>query len=134
MPVIEYKKPKIIRLSAIFLLAFLSLSAITYSSRSVRYPVDGVSTTEFAITKLSLTHSVERGLDGKLTNPYAGEESLLLNNAHDLRPVLVASVAYNLPLQELAAKKITPKKPEPKKPAPKKPSPKKPGKGKACPT
>lgn len=134
----KLKIAQIIRILAIAVLGVLSLGMIVYSASFVRYKLDGKSVSETKITELSLTHSVEKSGDGTLTNPYADDESAI-PTADKIstvqKPIILASVSYDIPLQEMAAKKPAPKKPSPKKPAPKKPVPKpKKPKAKACPT
>ena len=58
------------RLLLIAALLILFSGGILYSIRAIRYAVDGEPTTELQVTKLSLTHEVDRGIDGKLINPY----------------------------------------------------------------
>ncbi|MCE5198001.1 MAG: hypothetical protein ABFD54_13895 [Armatimonadota bacterium] len=128
-----------LRLLGIVVLVTLSAGMICYSAHSVRYPVDGVPTSELTITDLSLTHSIERSSDGELTNPYAEETMLpaqpifVVASATPLEHMSLISAFQQDSVQDLAAKKAKPKKPSPKKPSPKKPK-KKPGNGKACPT
>ncbi len=129
------KKARAARLLGIVVLLTLFAGMIGYSARSVRYPVDGVPTSEFTVTNLSLTHSVERGADGKLTNPYAGESqrpadpNVQVARADTPKPAATASATKSTAKKELkarpASKKPTPKKLVPKKPAPRKPDPKK---------
>ena len=130
------------RIAGIAILVVLFTGMIAYSARLVRYPLDGVPTSELTITNLSLTHEVERTADGKFTNPYAEsavpvESTPKVAIATDAKPIVVAA-APGFTLCDMTAKstkaKPAPKKPSPKKPAPKKPAPKKSGKSKACPT
>ncbi len=140
-----------IRLVFVILLITLCAGMIGYSARFVRHPVDQVPATELAITELSLTHEVERGADGKLTNPYAQKsepseapkpKAVKAAEPKD-KPAIAGPTTQDKSKEELKAKPA-PKKPAPKKPAPKKPAPKKPEKkpppkppakpGKACPT
>ena len=121
-----------VRLLLIVALAGLSVGLITYSCRAVSYRVDGVPQGELVVTELSLTHSVERGPDGKLFDPYAAEERAV--EAEKSKPAAGVDDRQSQ-TEELAAKKPPPKK-KPALKKPKKPAPKKPGKGKAkpCPT
>jgi hypothetical protein len=59
------------RLRLLLLIAAVLLSGalIAFSTLKVRYPVQDTVKTEPDITRLSLTHSVERGPDGRLTMP-----------------------------------------------------------------
>lgn len=53
------------------LIIVICAGLITWSVAVVRYSVDGQPTAETAVTRDSLTHSVERGPDGALTRPGA---------------------------------------------------------------
>lgn len=148
----RFSARQLARIMGITVLVILFSGIIAYSARLVRYPLDGKPTSEFTITKLSLTHEVERTPDGKFTNPYAGSSVLPVQSAlkfalaTDAKPIVVAA-APGFTLHEMTAKSSkakpapskTPKKKAPsKKAAPKKPAPKKPAakpsKPKACPT
>lgn len=130
-----------LRLLLIAALMVLFTSGILYSARSIRYPVDGKPTTEFQITKLSLTHEVERDARGKLADPYAqsslpGAPDTNVAQAGEPKLVVIALATDQSALQGLADQQSAPK-PGPKKPGPKKPAPKHPkkkSKPKACPT
>jgi len=143
------------RLLGIVVLMVFCAGMIGYSARSVRYPVDGAPTSEFTITNLSLTHSVERAADGKLTNPHAEESqrpvepNVQVARADTPKPAATVSATKKVAMKKIkskptinkqaAGKKPAPKKPalkkrDPKKkPAPKKPVPK-PNRARACPT
>jgi len=111
------------RLLLIAALLILFSGGILYSIRAIRYVVDGEPTTELQVTKLSLTHEVDRGIDGKLINPYkAGSPDHAGVTAAKSEP----------PVQELAAKKPA-LKPPAKKPV-KEPAKKPAQKPQACPT
>lgn len=130
-----------LRVACIIVLVVLCAGMIAYSARLVRYPLDGARANELTITKLSLTHEVERTSDGKLTNPYAEPALAPVDASPKIVMAAVAApksqVMTELKAQPAPAKKIAPKKPAPK-PAPAKPAPKKPArktsKAKACPT
>ena len=110
---------QLIRFIVILALGSLFIGSIAYSARSVRYKVDGVPTTEFTITKLSLTHSIECGKDGKLTNPYADQESMAAQNGAGPRGVMMAANTSSSK-KVVASKKTAPKKQVSQKPAKKK--------------
>ena len=148
------QKAKAARLLGIVVLVVFCAGMIGYSARSVRYPVDGAPTSEFTITNLSLTHSVERAADGKLTNPHAEESqrptepNVQVARADTPKPAATVSATKKVAMKKIkskpASKKPTPKKLVPRKPAPKKPDPKKkpapkkpvpkPNRARACPT
>ena len=83
-------------------LLILFSGAILYSIRAIRYAVDGEPTTELQVTKLSLTHEVDHGVDGKLINPY---------KAGSPDHAGIAAAKSKPPVQKLAAKKPAPKPP-----------------------
>jgi len=147
----------------ILVLVILCGGAITYSVRSVRYRVDEAPVSEFVVTKLSLTHSVERDSSGALTNPYVQKASVrasskraptapkasarktgrpappkMLNKQAKPGSALKKPAAKKPPPKAVVPKKPAPKKSPAKKPTAKKPSPKKPAKRPsqpaACPT
>ena len=147
----------------IAVLVILFAGVIGYSARSVRYPVDGTPTGEISVTELSLTHSVERGRDGKLVNPHARKtvplatpkpkaavtEKPAPKPAKPAGPTMVeknvkpAPVVKKPAAKKPALEKVLPKKPAPKKPTVGKPAPSKPpakkpvdtpARPKACPT
>ena len=82
-------------------LLILFSGGMLYSIRAIRYAVDGEPTTELQVTKLSLTHEVDHGVDGKLTNPYKAGSQDDAGVAATSKP----------PAQKLAAKKPAPKPP-----------------------
>ena len=67
--------PQWFRLCLIVGLSALFVGSAVYSMRAVGYSVGGKPTGELEVTRLSLTHEVERGADGRLTNPYADAEA-----------------------------------------------------------
>lgn len=54
------------------LIIVVCAAMITWSVAAVRHRVDGAPVPETAVTRDSLTHSVERGPDGALTRPGDG--------------------------------------------------------------
>jgi len=63
------QRSRILRLLLIAACVVLFAGAIAYSLRSVRYSVYGKPETELTVTKLSLTHRIERRQDGKFSAP-----------------------------------------------------------------
>ncbi len=144
------------RLLGIVILVIVCAGAIGYSARLVRYPVDKAATSEFTVTELSLTHSVERGSDGKLTNPYVEKTAKpasskprtavaktstgakqtgtsILKKEIKPKPVVKKPVAKKLLPRKPPTKKLTTKKPVSDRPPVKKPV-NTPPRPKACPT
>lgn len=95
----------------VFIAAFAGI--LIYSIGYVRYKVNKKPATELTITKLSLTHSIERQGD-ELVNPYEAKATPAL----DSNSYAVAAGA--LSSKKPAAKKTTSSKPAAKKAAPNK--------------
>lgn len=71
----QSKKP-IARIILIAVCVLIFAGLIAYSLLRVRYPVNGEAQDELLVTELSLTHSIERGEDGKFVTPDPSERGV----------------------------------------------------------
>ncbi len=139
------KTSKFTRLVMIACLIIASAGALYYSVTAVGFDVGQSRLSEMAITKLSLTHEVERGPKGDLINSYemaaVDQKAIAKSQQYEIASAKRTSIkksaihkAQGTIKNKPIAKKPAVGKTEPNKSESLKPVPKKPGAGKACPT
>jgi uncharacterized protein with WD repeat len=143
------KISRIIRFILLVGLTTLFTGMIVHSASNVRYDVGSEKLSEFTVTELSLTHSIERGENGKLIN--LNEESkapdadgnriarldsssgVVMMASAKSAPAKKTAAASSKKVVKAPAKKAPAKKAPAKKPAKKEEKPKA-SKKKPCPT